>query len=111
MWLSRRHVPENKYDMLNELCHFLVIDIVRGAVDQMRQGLQTLDILALMKKNAQSMEQAFCAQEKPLSACDVNALFTPNMDDIGSNMYPRQELALMHWRDYVQDCEGTYMCA
>ena len=53
------------------------------------------------------MQQAFCARDKPLTAVDVDALFTPNMDDPGSNKYPRQELALMHWRDYLQDCEGT----
>lgn len=87
--------------MVKELCHFLVIDIVRGALDQMRQGLGTLDILALMRKNPRLMQQAFCAREKPLRASDVNDLFTPRMDEPGSNRYPRQELALMHWRDYL----------
>ena len=36
--------------MVNELCHFFAIDVVRGALDQMRQGLGTLDVLGLMKK-------------------------------------------------------------
>ncbi len=105
-------MPENKEDMVSELCHFFVIDIVRGGLDQMRQGLGTLGILELMKKNPGLIQEAFCAREKPLTASDVNDLFTPNMDDPGSNKYPRQELTLMHWRDYLQDCEGivdTYL--
>ena len=85
---SRRHVPENKEDMVSELCHFFVIDIVHGALDQMRQGLGTLGILELMKKNPGLIQEAFCAREKPLTASDVNDLFTPNMDDPGSNKYP-----------------------
>ena len=94
---------------MNELCHFFAIDVVRGALDQMRQGLGTLDVLGVMKKYPKLMQQSFCARDKPLTAVDVDALFTPNMDDPGSNKYPRQELALMHWRDYLQDCEGTIM--
>lgn len=104
---SRRQVIENKEDMVTELCHFFVIDIVRSALDQMRQGLQTLDVLALMRKNPMLMQQAFCATEQPLTASRMNELFTVKMDEPGSNNYPRQELAVMYWRDYLQDCDGT----
>lgn len=101
---SRRQVLENKMTWwMNYVTSLLSILSVALLT-------RTLSILALMKKNPQLMQQAFCAKEEPLAACDVNALFTPNMDDIGSNMYPRQELSLMHWRDYLQDCEGT-VCA
>lgn len=93
--------------MVKEICHFLVIDVVRSALDQMRQGLQTLHVLELVQKHPLLMQQAFCVNDKPLTAADMTDLFVPLMDELGSNKYPRQELILMHWRDYLQDCEGT----
>ena len=30
------------------------------------------------------------------------------MDPVGSNARGKQELILMHWRDYLQESEGIY---
>ena len=42
------HFAWNNLDMVNEHCHFFAIDVVRGALDQMRQGLGTLDVLGVI---------------------------------------------------------------
>ena len=60
---SRRHLPGNREDMVNELCHVFAIDVVRGALDQMQEGLGTLVVLGVMKKYPKLMQQAFCARD------------------------------------------------
>lgn len=95
--------------MVKELCHFFVIDNVRSAVEQFKEGLGTLDILSLIKRHPRVMQEAFCAKESKLKASDVLDLFIARLDEPGSNNYERQELILMHWRDYLQDCEGVHI--
>lgn len=95
--------------MVKELCHFFVIDRVRSALEQLRQGLATLDVLSLLKRHPLTMEQAFCAENSQLCAVDISNLFLPVLDEPGSNKHSRQELIVMHWRDYLQDCEGTVL--
>lgn len=94
--------------MVKELCHFYVIDRVRSALDQMREGLATLNVLSLLKRHPLVMEQAFCANSSQLCALDISNLFLPVLDEPGSNTHSRQELIVMHWRDYLQDC-GTVL--
>ena len=63
--------------MVKELCHFFVIDRVRSALEQLRQGLATLDVLSLMKRHPLVMDQAFCAKNSQLCALDISNLFLP----------------------------------
>ena len=55
------------------------------------------------------MEQAFCGNSSQLCALDISNLFLPVLDEPGSNTHSCQELIVMHWRDYLQDCEGTVL--
>ena len=36
----------------------------------------------------------------------MDSLFVPELAEEGANVRPQQELIIMHWRDYLQDCEG-----
>lgn len=92
--------------MVKELCHYLVIDSVRSALEQLKEGLTTLDVLGLMRRYPLVMEEAFCSKESEVKASDIDNLFLPVFDDPGSNKYACQELMIMHWRDYLQDCGG-----
>ena len=53
------------------------------------------------------MAQVFCSSSLlKLTASRMDSLFVPELAEDGSNVRPQQELIIMHWRDYLQDCEG-----
>ena len=85
--------------MLREICHFLAINVVKSAFDQMKEGLQTLHILELVKKLAVNVTSINCVTDKPLLDTDMSDLFALLIDELGSNKYPHGELILMHWQD------------
>lgn len=85
----------------------MVIDKPRSALEQLKEGLSTLGILDLMEAHPVEFEALFCFQEKKLNAKDFDSMFTPMMAPVGSNARGKQELILMHWRDFLQECEGN----
>lgn len=35
-------------------------------------------------------------------------LFIPCFEEEGTHLRDKQEIMMMNWRDYLQDCEGLY---
>lgn len=96
-----------KTQLVEMIAKYIVIDRPRSALEQFKDGLNTLGILQLMQSHPKEFESIFCHEEKKLSADECDSLFTPMFGPIGSNIRERQELIVMYWRDYLQDCEGT----
>ena len=61
----------------------------------------------VMKQHPAEFENLFCHQGKALSASEIDRTFLPMLDPVGCNARDRQELVLMHWRDYLQETEGA----
>ena len=97
-----------KEQLLKMIAKYIVIDKPRSALEQFKEGLNTLGILELMQAYPVEFESLFCFQKKCLNANDFDRLFTPIMDPLGGNARGKQELILMHWRDYLQESEGIY---
>ena len=93
--------------IVKDVCQFYIIDRVRSAIEDFKAGLQTLGILNLIEKHPDSMAQVFCSSSLlKLTASRMDSLFVPKLAEEGANVRRQQELIIMHWRDYLQDCEG-----
>ena len=97
---------EDREELVAELCHYLVVDRVRTAIELFKEGLATLGILECMQKHPAAFKKIFCHRERPLTSQDLDQTFLAELDEAGSNNRPKQETAVMNWRDYLQSCEG-----
>lgn len=90
-----------------DVCQFYIIDRLRSATEGFKAGLPTLGILNLIEKHPDTMAQVFCSSSLlKLTASRMDSLFLPELAEEGANARPQQELIIMQWRDYLQDCEG-----
>ena len=92
--------------LVAELCHYFVVDRVRTQIEMFKEGLSTLGILECIKRYPTAFRKLFCHSEKELTSDDIDRTFVPQFDAPGSNSRAKQELAVVHWRDYLQDCAG-----
>ena len=96
-----------KDELVRELCYFFVIDKARTAIEKFKEGLNTLDVLDMLKRHPSIFRPYFCYGPIKLTAQSVDDIFKPLFSEEGTRMREREELLVMHWRDYLQDCEGN----
>ena len=94
--------------LVRDLCQFFVIDKVQSVLEQFKRGLSTLNILSFITAHPRELETAFCYNPKTLTAMEVDMLFIPCFEEEGTHLRDKQEIMMMNWRDYLQDCEGLY---
>lgn len=99
---------ENKKRLLAELCHFFVIGKAFLVIEQFKEGLATLNVLHLMKSQPDLFEEVFCHRTKTLTSTGVDSIFKPCLSDEGTRQRDQEELVVMFWRDYLQECEGKH---
>ena len=71
------------------------------------EGLRTLEILELVKKFPRIFRPYFCYTATTLTATLVDEIFKPVYSDEECRIREREELIIMHWRDYLQEREGN----
>ena len=86
-----------------------MIEKARSALEQFKEGLQTLDILNLVKEFHSLFRPYFCYTPKTLTVACVDAIFTPILSEDGCRIQEKQELVIMHCCDYLQEREGNYI--
>lgn len=103
-----REVSENqKYVRL--ITNYCLLDSTHCLLDEMKEGMKTLDVLPCIQQFPDKFEEALCGgQETSLDARAVDLLFKIAYAIPGSNARPIQERAVVYWRDYLQDCEGRH---
>ncbi|XP_068744490.1 G2/M phase-specific E3 ubiquitin-protein ligase-like isoform X2 [Montipora capricornis] len=85
----------------------VLIDSVRYLLEEFKNGLETIGVLDAMQKYPEKFRDLFTNENvRPLDAQCVDLLFTIQFDEQGSNARQKQELAVVFWRDYLQDCES-----
>lgn len=90
------------------IARYFVLDKPRSALEQFKEGLEALGILDVMKRYPIEFKQLFCFQPTKLTALMLQTMFSATYSPTGSNCRAKEELIVMHWRDFLQDCEGTY---
>ena len=85
----------------------VLIDSTRYLLEEFKKGLQILGVLDAMQRHPQQFRDVFTNENvNQLDAQCVDLLFTVHFAEMGSNARPKQELAVILWRDYLQDCES-----
>ena len=68
-----------------------------------------MGFLECLQQHPRQFEEILCRQQLPLDAEMIDLLFTIDYAEPGSNQREVQEQAIVYWRDYLQDCEGTLL--
>lgn len=85
----------------------ILVDSTRFLLDDLKKGLQTLGVLDVMQANPEQFREVFTKENmRPLDAQTVDVLFSIDFAEQGSNERTKQELSIVYWRDYLQDCES-----
>ena len=73
------------------------------------KGLQTLSVLDAMKAHPEQFRDVFTSENiAPLDAQTVDLVFRIEYAEQGSHARQKQEMAIVFWRDYLQDCESKH---
>ena len=87
----------------------ILVDSTRYLLDDLKKGLQTLGVLDAIQNSPEQFRDVFTKENiRPLDAETVDVLFSTQFEEQGSNERPKQELAMVYWRDYLQDCESEF---
>ena len=98
---------EKKDSIVKIILRHVLLDSTRYLLEDLKKGQETLDVLKAIQANPEQFREVFTNENiRPLDAETVDALFTINYAEQGSNQRASQELTIVHWRDYLQDCES-----
>lgn len=73
-------------------------------LEDFKKGLETLGALEAIQKHPEQFRELFTTE----NIASVDPIFRIDFDEQGSNQRNSQELAIIHWRDYLQDCESIF---
>ena len=86
--------------------HF-TIHSVKSELDQLCDGLSTMNVLQLMKENASVMKPLLLSRNPAkLTADSMINMFVTILSPEGSNLRDSEEAAAMKWIQYLQMIEG-----
>ncbi|KAJ8015882.1 hypothetical protein DPEC_G00001140 [Dallia pectoralis] len=89
--------------LVDSIVSYYVYDRMQTAVNQFKEGLETLGVLEKLQSNAESFQNVFACGTKVLSVVDVTSLFSCNYSIEGSNKRAEEEQAVCFWMDWLND--------
>ena len=95
---------DEKEDVISGLCHHFTIYRSIAELDQLVEGLQTLNFNCLMKNYPTLLKQPL----QLLSANFIQDFFEVVYSDVGSNDRKREENIIINWITYLRDSEGKF---
>jgi len=73
------------------------------------KGLQTLSVLDALKAYPEQFHDVFTSENiASLHAQTVDLVYQIDYVEQGSHARQKQEMAIVFWRDYLQDCESKH---
>jgi len=74
----------------------------------LKDGLNILGVLDSIRQESDTMSQAFLHLQAVLDSTVVEDLFiVGSWSENGTQKYATEKRTISHWRDYLQDLEGT----
>ena len=93
--------------MYIHLFNTIIVTYLLVFLSSFKKGLSSLGVLSAIQQHPSAMEEVFLAGVKePLSAAQFDALCDVEFAEQGSNKRQIENLALVFWRDMLQDLEG-----
>ena len=98
---------DDKDMFVRVIARHILIDSTRSLFEDFKNGLNTLNVLESVQRYPEQYRDIFTTTKiQPMDASTVDLMFTINYAEPGSNARRAQELAVVYWRDYLQDCES-----
>lgn len=97
-------------DIIRSIClHFLIYS-AKSELDQLKEGLGTLDLLSKMQSHSQKFLPLFIATNQLVLTADaVISLFkVDNWSPEGSNDREAEEAVIFNWENYVRETTGYF---
>ena len=102
-------VLQKKDSIARIIINHVLVDSTRYLLEDLKKGLETLGVLKAIRENPEQLREVFTSENiRSLDAVSVDALFIIEYAEQGSNQRASQELTIVHWRDYLQDCESEF---
>ena len=99
---------ENRQDIISSMCLHYVILLAKAELDQLVDGLKSLDVLDILQKNPTTARQLLIHMPKPIDADQMYNLFVPNISPEKSNLREEEEAQLFNWANFLHYVEGMY---
>ena len=77
-------------------------------MDQLKEGLNTLDILTLLREYPVTMRCLFIANSNLLTADAIQDMFFIHFSASGSNERQKEEEITMFWITFLQDVQSNF---
>lgn len=98
-------------DIVRSLClHFLIYS-AKSELDQLKEGLGTLNLLSTMQTHASKFLPLFIMKDQQVITADalLNLFKVKEWSPEGSNNREDEEAIIFNWENYVREIEGMLM--
>lgn len=96
----------DKESVISAVClHYSILGSL-GELEQLKRGLQTAGLSALLEQHGSVMKDLFLHQDKKVTADFIQDLFEVEYSLLGSNYRFIEEAIIMNWLSYLKDLEG-----
>ena len=96
--------------IISSLCLHFVILSAKAELDEMVNGLKSLEILSLVRSNPAIARQLFVrGTPKPLTSDSLYDTFTPELSPPMSNWRDKEEAQLLNWTNFLGFVEGMFV--
>ncbi len=96
----------DRKDIISSLCLKFVILAVKAELDQLVEGLKTLDILTLVKNNPVSAKILFIHEPIYLTGESLYDMFRLDISNSMSNNRDVEEAQLLNWANFLEYVES-----
>ena len=79
---------------------------VKAELDNLREGLEVLGVLSLLRDNPHILRQPFVAQLQCISADLLQELFEVQFSPQGANAREKEEQLVLYWINFLHEVEG-----
>jgi hypothetical protein len=94
-------------DIISSICLHFVILSAKAELDEMVNGLKSLEVLTLVRSNPGVSRQLFVkGNPTPLTADSLYDMFTPELSPPMSNGREKEEAQLLNWTNFLGFVEG-----
>ena len=96
----------DKKSVISAVClHYSILGSL-GELEQLKRGLQTAGLSALLEQHGSVMKDLFLHQDKKVTADFIQDLVEVEYSLLGSNYRFIEKAIIMNWLSYLKDLEG-----